>query len=57
MLIACPCCGVGVSDKADHCPRCGHPIGAEKNRRNMMIAFWLFLVAWVLYLLRPQFGP
>jgi DNA-directed RNA polymerase subunit RPC12/RpoP len=31
-LIACPECNAQVSDSALSCPKCGHPIAAEKGK-------------------------
>lgn len=30
-LISCPECDRSVSDQADACPACGHPMGAARN--------------------------
>ena len=30
-LINCPKCGKQISNKAGHCPNCGHPINPEMN--------------------------
>lgn len=34
-LIKCPECGQQISDKANVCPNCGHPIAYENAKENM----------------------
>ncbi len=31
-LIKCPECGADVSDKAEKCPKCAHPISQDKTQ-------------------------
>ena len=33
-LINCPCCGNKVSNHADSCPKCGHPINKSNNENS-----------------------
>ena len=34
-LIQCPECGQQMSDKANACPNCGHPIAYENAKDNV----------------------
>ncbi len=33
-LIKCPDCHKSVSDQAERCPNCGHPVNVESNSRD-----------------------
>ena len=49
-LIKCPECGNNVSDMAEMCPHCGHPIAAEKKAKkkktntNLLISIVSFML-------------
>lgn len=36
-LIKCPECGNNVSDKAELCPHCGHPVAVEQKKERYMV--------------------
>lgn len=62
MLIECPECKRQVSDQAESCPHCGHPMKqatppaptAEKKERNAPIFLVLSIIAFVLTLNTPK---
>lgn len=45
-LIKCSECGAEISEKAEACPKCGHPLRKElKKKRYWIIAAILFIIA------------
>ena len=40
-LISCPECNSEVSDMANNCPKCGHPIMNGEKNRDESITSWL----------------
>jgi len=36
-LISCPDCTSDVSDKAAHCPKCGHPISKKNDEEPQRV--------------------
>ena len=52
-LINCPCCENGVSEDADSCPHCGHPIargffGGGRKERHLNILYLIIILLFAL---------
>lgn len=54
-LIKCPACGNDVSNMAEMCPHCGHPIAAEKKEKQNKVSnkMILLIVSFTLMIIGP----